>query len=147
MLVKRCVFSAVGTFAEDIKCVADHDYWLRISLQFSFDFVPEALEAHRKWELQMTKNKLAFAEAHMRLVSNFIQTHGDLLEPPLVKRIWAAAYVGLGATRAELGSNGLALRALAKAMAYRPVNLSAYKAVAKTLLGKVLSLLSSAPAK
>nr|WP_236621980.1 glycosyltransferase family A protein [Rhodopirellula maiorica] len=136
-VVAREVFKEVGMFDENIRYVCDRDFWLRASLKFPFDFVPKALEAHRKWGNQMTSNKLAFAEAALQLITRFVREHQDLIDASLESKIWSAAYARRGICLGESGRYRGALEDLLYAIRQRPTNRQAVKSLIKLVLGRL----------
>ncbi|WP_372716891.1 glycosyltransferase family 2 protein [Novipirellula sp.] len=136
-VVAREVFGEVGLFDESIRYVCDRDFWLRASLKFPFDFVPKALEAHRKWGNQMTSNKLAFAEAALQLITRFIREHQDLIDASLESEIWSTAYARRGICLGESGRYPGALKDLLYAIRKCPTNRQAGKSLVKLMIGRL----------
>ncbi len=128
------VFQSVGFFDESQLLSEDCDFWLRASVCYTFDFVSEPLEAHRKWSMQATANKVAMAEAGLAVRRRFLERNPGLVSRRQTARAWSTMYARRGRSLGEIGRRGGALRDLAHALWHQPTNWEASKLVAKLFL-------------
>jgi GT2 family glycosyltransferase len=73
VLVKRSVFDNVGLFDESLRACEDWDMWLRIALQYQFDFVDAVLASIRVHQNNMQKDLIRMLSAELMVLNKFIE--------------------------------------------------------------------------
>lgn len=73
VLVKRSVFDTVGLFDESLRACEDWDMWLRIALQYQFDFVNTVLVSIRVHQNNMQKDLMRMLSAELMVLNKFTE--------------------------------------------------------------------------
>ena len=61
----------------EYKYIGDYDYWLRLGLYGNIFHVPKQLAMWRHSTNQMTSKRKAFADEHIKVISNLYSNHAD----------------------------------------------------------------------
>jgi len=135
-LVVRSALDEVGGFDSSQRMGDDYDLWLRISVNHTFQYLPEFLTLYRIWGGQMSnKQEERFINCFI-LMSRFLEKYPDSVTPEEVRRCWSHTYVTRGIWRASQKEYSLALKDYAKAFSLRPNDLRLWKNFAKLFLGR-----------
>jgi glycosyltransferase involved in cell wall biosynthesis len=90
-VVRRSCFDKVGVMDPSFRMGIDWDLWLRMSVNYQFDFVDEPLLNYRVGHAgQMSKNYLVREQDTMRIMEQFVRANPGLLPESLIR--WAYAY-------------------------------------------------------
>lgn len=118
-VIRRECLDHAGWFDESIPMGIDWDLWLRIALDWEFDFTPEPTYVYRIWDGQMSKNWRGRYEHAFEIMERFLALHPNRLPSRLVATARADTYTNLA--RAELNHVGIAscLATLRKALRHR----------------------------
>lgn len=134
-LVSRRVLEAVGGFDESLRMGIDYDLWLRISVNHTFQYLPEPFVLYRIWGGQMSNKQEERLSNCFKLLNNFLDKHPKSVTPDEVNRGWAHTYVSRGKLRASQKRYLNALEDYFKAFRYRPYDLRLWKSVVKLVIG------------
>ncbi len=134
-VLRRDCIERFGVFDESLKRSEDFDLWLRYSLYYAFDFVPEPLMAHRKWPDQMTKDKSLVFEANFLIQERFLRDHPGVVSRRDANRAWANRYTSRGRWLASRGQRVAASRDFRSALKHRPTHIPAVKELIKLIAG------------
>jgi glycosyltransferase involved in cell wall biosynthesis len=127
-MVRRAVLDQVGLFDETTQYSIDYDLWLRIALNYQFDFVDEPLVLYRTGHANMSSRLNERIWCVRKIIRRFLDEYGgrDRLDPALVRKVMAEHYCDAAQTAGErrpVYSAGCHLRALT----YDPGCASAWK--------------------
>lgn len=129
-VVRRECLEQVGLFDESISMGIDWDLWLRVAVDWEFDFVPEPTFVYRVWDGQMSKNWRGRYESAFRIMENFLSRHQDRVSPGVVATAFADTHTNLAA--AELTHLGIApcLASIRRALQYRATYIPTWRLLA-----------------
>lgn len=134
-VVRRECLQSVGGFDETLPMGIDYDLWLRLSVRYAFDFLPEPTARYRIWEGQMSKNYRKRYQSAIRIMQNFLARHRDTVTASQVRSAWAHTYAGRGDVTLwhELDRHA-AFRDYLHALRYVPWYWPAWRAMARCLI-------------
>ncbi len=90
-VARRQALLQAGGFKEDLAMAIDWDLWLRVSLDWEFDYVAAPLLHYRAGHADQMSRKLDIRHACCdRIFETFVRDHADALEPRDIRR--ARAY-------------------------------------------------------
>ena len=119
-VVRRECLEQVGLFDESIAMGIDWDLWLRVAVDWEFDFTPEPTYVYRIWDGQMSKNWRGRYESAFRIMENFLSRYPDSVSPRVISAAYADTYTNLAAEElAHLGM-GPFFRSLRQALRHHP---------------------------
>jgi len=96
-VVRKEVLEKCGTFDESLSMGIDWDLWLRVSSQYQFRFVNEAMLFYRVGHSgQMSQNIEERQRCSDRIMTNFIEKNRPLLKPRWIRKAWAYTFVNRG---------------------------------------------------
>ena len=133
VIARRCI-EQHGMFDEQMEGSIDYDLWLRYSLHYAFDYVPEPLAAHRRWSGQMSQNKKRRFEAAIFIQERFLQQHSQSVSSRQIALARAVKFHGRGTWRLRAGQKREAIRDFARAIAVCPTYLMPYKSMIRWAL-------------
>lgn len=133
-MVRRECLNRFGLFDEGLKMGIDWDLWLRISTAYRFDYVGEPLFYYRMGHAgQMSRNLEERQRCSDRIMERFLKSYPEAV--PAVTRRKSRAYTACcrgDYFRVKDRSRSIAL--YLEALRNNPMELAAYKGVAKILL-------------
>jgi glycosyltransferase involved in cell wall biosynthesis len=90
-IVRRTVFDDVGMFDESIPMAIDYDLWLRIALNYRFDYVDERLVRYRTGHANLSSREVERSACVRAIIDRFLDERGgrDRLDPALVRLVLA----------------------------------------------------------
>lgn len=96
-IVRKACLEACGIFDESLSMGIDWDLWLRISTQYEFCYVNEALLFYRIGHSgQMSHNIEERQRCSDRIMTNFIEKNRSMLKPYWIQKAWAYTWVNRG---------------------------------------------------
>ena len=96
VVTKDC-FMSVGGFDESLAMGIDWDLWLRISVDYNFDYIHEPLLFYRIGHSdQMSKNTEVRQHCSDRIMKKFIQNYPGVLSKKLIRNAFAYTYCNRG---------------------------------------------------
>lgn len=142
LITRKCIESA-GCFNENIKMGIDWDLWLRISLDFEFDYVDERLILYRSGHpCQMSKNISQRLNSAENIFNNFIYKYGHLLDKKHIRG--ARLYMNYNRGSYYLSTNYLkSFTYFAKAMWCDKYNYKGYIKTVKILIVHAINKIRS----
>lgn len=136
-VVRRACIEQNGIFDEQFRMGIDWDLWLRYSLDWEFAYTPERTYVYREWSGQMSTNYRGRYDHAIRILNNFIQTHGNQLDQKQLRKAWADIYVNqANAIAINEGKLREPLAGYVKGLTTDPTYWHAWKSLIKWLLGK-----------
>lgn len=123
VLIRKEVLDRVGVFDESIPMAIDFDLWLRIALQFRFDYVDEALVKYRTGHASLSRR----GEERLLIATDIMKRFLDLNEvcgrisPEVIRHSWAETFCHLGQAvrpRSRWGALVWYLRSIARCPLY-----------------------------
>ncbi len=130
-VVRRSCLEAVGAFDETLPMGIDWDLWLRLSVDWRFDFVDEPLLFYRSWAGQMSKNIDGRFECAVRIMRQFAAAHPDRLDRRTLREGWVTTYLNHAVRLAHAGRRREGVRALCTALSLAPLRRRTWVEVAR----------------
>jgi glycosyltransferase involved in cell wall biosynthesis len=118
-VVRRDCFERLGGFDHSIPMGIDWDLWLRIAVEWDFDFVNQPTYIYRIWDGQMSANWRKRYECALRIMANFLERHPGRLSDQVIATCYADTYTNLALEQVRHVGIGAALTAIRKALACR----------------------------
>lgn len=135
-VVRRECFSRLGVFRDDLGMGIDYELWLRLSTAWDFDFVDRPLVRYRVWAGQMSGNVQRRYQNGMRIMREFLDSHGGMVSPEWQRLAWAHTWSGYGdSLRQATHPTERPLGQYLKALRFMPLYTPAWKGMVKLLLG------------
>lgn len=134
-LTPRRVLEEVGGFDESLRMGIDYDLWLRISVNYEFQYLPQPLVGYRIWGGQMSNRTGERFENFFRLMTNFLDRYPRSVTPAEVRRGWAHTYVSRGRWKASEKQYGEALQDYFRAFKCRFYDRRLWKSLIKLGFG------------
>jgi len=131
-IVKRECFDKLGSFDETLQVGIDYDLWLRFSTRYKFGYVNKPTVFYRVWPGQIStqRNFEARYETGQLIRKRFLMNNPGLIKPSVRRKGWSSFYVNYGHDMLVKNNNKFdASSKFAKAILYRPDNLTAWKAM------------------
>lgn len=100
-IFRRSCMDDLGRFDESLPMGIDWDLWLRYSMQWHFQYVPETTYIYRIWPGQMSKNYRGRYENAFIILEKFLEANPDSLPSAIKAKAWADMYVGRGMSLAK----------------------------------------------
>lgn len=97
---KECV-EQDGAFDEQFRMGIDWDLWLRYSLNWEFNYCPDKTYIYREWSGQMSNNYQGRYDFAFKILSHFLNKHGEKISSKAVRKAWADMYVSRGIVYAK----------------------------------------------
>lgn len=137
-VVSRQALDRCGVFDESLPMSIDYDLWLRISTEFDFRYVDDALLEYRVWPGQMSHKMVKRTDCILRILDKFERNHADLASAGVMARARSSTLVSRGFARMTASQGRLtAIRDMARAICIDPQYVPAWKGVAKVILGRM----------
>jgi glycosyltransferase involved in cell wall biosynthesis len=92
-VIRRQCVEKNGLFDEQFRMGIDWDLWLRYSLEWEFDYIPDRTYIYREWSGQMSNNYRGRYEFASKILSNFEANYRDKLNGNALKKAWADIYI------------------------------------------------------
>lgn len=137
-VIRSACLDKDGTFDENLPMGIDWDLWLRYSMNWQFQYVPEATYTYRIWPGQMSKNYIGRYKNAFLILEKFLAAHPDALPKAVQEQAWADMYVSRGmslATSEKLFVQPL--RDVLTGLRYNWLFLPGWKALIKLFLRRV----------
>ena len=134
-VVRKACFDSVGLFDESIQMGIDWDFWLRCSLSWKFEYVPEATYIYREWEGQMSTNYRGRYDSAFSILEKFEKHYGENISDGAIKAARADNYISKGITYFEHErSFWEPLGYILKGLVIDPTNIPGWKNAIKVIL-------------
>ncbi|WP_199453853.1 glycosyltransferase family 2 protein [Marinobacter sp. bablab_jr008] len=136
-VIRRSCMEEDGAFDEDLPMGIDWDLWLRYSMNWQFQYVPDKTYTYRIWPGQMSKNYRGRYKNAFLILNKFLETHPNALPKAVQANAWADMYVSRGmslATAEKLFFQPL--KDVLTGLRYNFFFLPGWKALLKLLLGR-----------
>lgn len=85
-----------GYFDEKLPMGIDWDLWLRYSIDWKFQYVPEVTYLYRIWHGQMSKNYRGRYVNAFQILQKFLDNYPHTLSERVKSRAWADMYISRG---------------------------------------------------
>ncbi len=137
-VIRHECIDKLGGFDEALPMGIDWDLWLRYSIEYEFQYIPDKTYIYRIWSGQMSSNyRGRYANAE-KIMNKFLQQHPDVVARDLVSAAWADTYTNLAMAIAKgEGKIWQPFTYLLKSMRYDPGYWPTWKALIKLVIRKV----------
>ena len=106
----------------------DWELWLRISIDYLFEFVDDETYIYRVWPGQMSRNWRGQYDHAFRIMREFLAHHPGVVAPQTVREAWAHCYAQRARLRLFIsGEYGHALQDIARAIWIKPTYTVAWR--------------------
>ena len=134
-VVRRECFERFGGFDTGLRTGEDYEMWLRLSVHYQFDFIPQPTLRYRIWGGQMSKDYHARYATGIRIMSTFLERNPQAVPAAARRRAWAHTYTGRGnATLWHDRDRMNAMRDYVRALSFRPGYWPAWRAILRSFL-------------
>jgi len=134
-VVRRECFERHGGFNVALRTGEDYEMWLRLSVHWSFDFVPESTMRYRTWSGQMTKDYRAIYSTGIRTMEAFLDSNPGVVRRSVTRHAWARTYTGRGnVTLWYARDRAGALRDYVRALSFQPGYWPAWRAILRSVI-------------
>jgi cellulose synthase/poly-beta-1,6-N-acetylglucosamine synthase-like glycosyltransferase len=139
VLVRKSCFDEVGYFDTSLRTCEDFDLWLRISVKYEFGKVDKPLCRYRVWAGQVSSgDELRFFEDVIRVKRRFLAANPKLIDPVVVKEIWAELFSSMAQCTMRMKKGRLrAIGCIWQSLHYRPFRMGTWKSAVKVLVDRV----------
>ncbi len=130
-VVRRECFAKNGMFDESIPVAIDYDLWLRLSLNWAFDYVPEKLVRIRVGHTRLSSRSEERMKIARRITQRFLSAHKERIDPSesLRRQDLALTYLREGYYNHRIGRRLRALRCYRRSLSALPFQLRVWKAI------------------
>ena len=101
-VVRRSALERVGPFDERYRMGIDWELWLRCSLHYEFDYVPDVTYLYRVWEGQMSNNWRGRYDHALRIMRDFVERNPGAVSQKTLREAMALTYASRGRARSYL---------------------------------------------
>lgn len=134
-LIRRTAIEGVNGYNELFRMGSDWDLWLRLSIDWEFEYINDVTYLYRVWGGQLSKNWRGRFESDLAIVTGFAQKYAGAVSSKSINQAYARLHVQRGRARAALAGeywNGITdcMRAIGYSPGYSP----AWKTPARMLL-------------
>lgn len=137
-IIRRACLEKNGYFDENLPMGIDWDLWLRYSVDWKFQYVPEKTYIYRIWSGQMSKNYRGRYDNAFLILNKFLDHYPEVLPKRLVSKAWADMYVSRGMTIAAAEKTFKEpLRDVLTGLKVDSFYWPAWRSLAKLILGRV----------
>jgi glycosyltransferase involved in cell wall biosynthesis len=134
-VVRRECFERHGAFDVALKRSHDYEMWLRLSVHYQFDFVPDATLRYRIWSGQMSRDYRARYATGIQIMRDFLDKNPGAVSHSMARRAWAHTYTGRGDVTLWRGHDWMsALRDYVRALSYQPGYWPAWRAILRSFV-------------
>lgn len=133
MLRRHCI-ERTGLMDEKRRVAGDYDFWLRLSAEFRFHYMPEYLTCYRVMEDQISTDKHGRFVANEAILHDFRTRFPEALSAREFNRGFAFFYMRKARYLGSIGRRWDALKTLGKALSYDPIGRAQWRAVAVVIL-------------
>jgi len=129
--VRRECFERDGMFDESIPLAIDYDLWLRFSLNWAFDYVPEKLVKGRVGHARLSCREEERTKIAKRICEKFLSRNRDKIDPSgSLRREWLAVrYFREGYYNHHVHRRMRALRCYTRSLSISPLQPKVWKAM------------------
>jgi cellulose synthase/poly-beta-1,6-N-acetylglucosamine synthase-like glycosyltransferase len=138
-VVRRSVFDDVGFFDESLPLAIDYDLWLRVALNYRFDYVDEPLACYRTGHASLSVRDEERQGLVLGIMQRFFEEHGgpSTLDPAVFRLAQVETYCRLGLARRQR-SRWAALPCYLRALFLSPLSGRAWKGLGSVPLPEVV---------
>lgn len=136
VVLHKDILEDVGPFDESLTMSIDYDLWLRVSVKYSFIYLPLPLIKYRVWQGQMSHRTDERFNNLFKVMNKFFANNSENLSSSEIRKNWANTYVNRGRWRVSQKKYRLALQDFYRAFLYRPYYLPLWKSLAKLMLNR-----------
>ena len=116
IVVRADILEEVNGFDEKLTMSIDYDLWLRISVNYLFEYIPEPLGNYRIWEGQMSHRMGERLDNFFQLLERFLANNPGLVTQDEANMAWAHVHVTRGHWHSCEGRKKAALKDYTSAM-------------------------------
>lgn len=122
-VVRKECFEQDGMFDESIPLAIDYDLWLRFSLNWAFDYLPEKLLRARLGHSRLSCRGEERKKIARAIAESFLSANRERVDPSgsLQRRRLALSYFREGYSRAKRGHRREAIRLYNRSLGYWPL--------------------------
>lgn len=135
MVRQRC-FNKIGGMDINNRLAEDYELWLRFSLHFRFQYIPEYFAYYRVMDQQISSDKKARFYANELIIKDFRQNFPTALTPDEFAEGFAYFYTRKARYLAGAGQLGAAYLCLWKAIRHKPLYRVPWRALMAVTLKK-----------
>lgn len=135
-VVRRECFERLGVFDESLPMAIDYDLWLRFSVEYEMDYVPDPLLFYRMGHGQMSGNVELRFQCASRVARAFMKRHPGVIDRETYRRDRAYSL----RSRGDYYGQRSVLRGLAyyaRAIAFGPFEVRTYKRIARLVADRL----------
>jgi glycosyltransferase involved in cell wall biosynthesis len=134
-VVRRQCFERQGGFDISLRTGEDYEMWLRLSVEWQFDFTPEATLRYRTWSGQMSRDFRARYATGINIMRKFLEQNPGVVPGSVLRSAWAHTYTGRGNVTLWHGRDRWsALRDYLRALTFRPSYWPAWRAILRSFI-------------
>jgi len=135
--IKRECYENMGGLDESFLRAPDYEFWLRLSTQYKFLYIPEHMAQYRIMKDQISTDKDGRFKANKEILDHFLELHPESVSN-LQKRIGLSYYYNRKA-RYESSKRrpAMAIRDWANAVFYYPLSRAAWRFPARFLVDQL----------
>lgn len=134
-VIRRRCLDELGLFDERYRMGIDWELWLRVSVEYTFEFLDSETYVYRVWPGQMSSNWRGRYEHAFRIMREFIGRHPMTVGPDVVREAWSHSYMQRARLRSAIsGEHSQALGDVARALRCHPTSRLAWKTLPAVVL-------------
>jgi hypothetical protein len=134
-VVRRDVFTKVGTFDESIPLAIDYDLWLRAATVCEFDYVDDLLIEYRRGHTNLSRRTEERLDIVFKIMERFLDERGgrEHLPAAIVRSGYAETHCTLAFVQRQR-STFAAFASYLRALRYKPFRFATWKAMLSLVL-------------
>jgi len=136
MIRRRCI-ERVGLMDEQRRVAGDYDFWLRLSVEFRFLYIPRYLTCYRVMSDQISTDKHGRFVANEAILRDFRARFPDVLSAKEFDAGFAFFHTRRARYLASIGERGRAFGALVLAFRHDPMGRAPWRSLAAVLLKRM----------
>ena len=134
-VIRRRCLDELGVFDERYRMGIDWELWLRVSVEYHFDFIDAETYMYRVWPGQMSSDWRGRYEHAFRIMRAFVDRHPMAVGPNAVREAWSHSYMQRARLRSAVsGEHSRALGDVARALRFQPTSRLAWKTLPAVVL-------------
>jgi glycosyltransferase involved in cell wall biosynthesis len=98
-VVRRSALGSPRPFNESLRMAIDWELWLRISLDFRFEYVDAPLYRYRVWDGQMSKNWNGRYDSAFKIMDTFLAEHPGKISEATRRRAYSLTFTNRARAR------------------------------------------------